>query len=405
MNIDKVRKDFPLLSENPELAYLDNAATTQKPESVLQAVTDFYTNANANPLRGLYDLSQKATDTYEEAREEVRRFIHAGSCEEIIFTRNATESLNLLAYSLGEMLHEGDEIVLSVMEHHSNLIPWQQLARRKGLALKWIECDESGAVTVEAFKSALSERTKICTMAQISNVLGTLNDVKTYAEIAHEHGALFVCDGAQSVPHIPVNVRELGVDFLAFSGHKMLGPMGIGVLYGRKDLLEKMHPFLFGGEMIEYVTREDATWAELPHKFEAGTVNAADAAGLRAAMDYYRELGFDNIQRREEELGRYAFRVLKSVPHLRILGADDADSHHGIFSFTVDGVHPHDLAEILNADGICARAGHHCAQVLMKQMKVSSTARVSLAFYNTEEEIDRLGRSLRSARRRMGHAE
>ena len=318
MNIDKVRKDFPLLSENPELAYLDNAATTQKPESVLQAVTDFYTNANANPLRGLYDLSQKATDTYEEAREEVRRFIHAGSCEEIIFTRNASESLNLLAYSLGEMLHEGDEIVLSVMEHHSNLIPWQQLARRKGLALKWIECDEQGAVTEEAFKSALSERTKICTMAQISNVLGTLNDVKTYAEIAHEHGALFVCDGAQSVPHIPVNVRELGVDFLAFSGHKMLGPMGIGVLYGRKDLLEKMPPFLFGGEMIEYVTREDATWAELPHKFEAGTVNAADAAGLRAAMDYYREIVQSEKYHSLPEIK--AFSLVVGVPHWIIVG-------------------------------------------------------------------------------------
>ena len=405
MNTENVRKDFPLLAANPHLAYLDNAATTQKPAAVLKAVTDFYKEANANPLRGLYELSQEATDRYEEAREAVRAFIGAASTREIIFTRNATESLNLLAYSLGEDLREGDEIALSVMEHHSNLIPWQQLAKRKGLTLNWIPCGSGGAVTEEAVRAAVTEKTKIVAMTQMSNVLGCVNDVRTFAAIAHERGALFVCDGAQSVPHMPVNVKELGVDFLAFSGHKMLGPMGIGVLYGREEVLLKMQPFLFGGEMIEYVTREDATWAELPHKFEAGTVNAADAVGLKAAIEYYGKTGFQNIVAREEALGAYAFSVLKSVPHLRILGADEAAAHHGIFSFVLEGVHPHDIAEILNADGVCIRAGHHCAQVLMKELKVPSTVRVSLAFYNTEEEIDRLGESLRSVRRRMGYAE
>ncbi len=405
MNINDVRKEFPLLAANPDLAYLDNAATTQKSASVLRTVTDFYVKANANPLRGLYDLSQQATDVYAEAREAVRAFVGAASSREIIFTRNATESLNLLAVSLGETLHEGDEIALSVMEHHSNLIPWQQLARRKGLKLNWIACDAFGVITEEAVRAAHTGRTRIVAMTQMSNVLGCVNDIKTFAGLAHECGAFFVCDGAQSVPHMPVDVRELGVDFLAFSGHKMLGPMGIGVLYGREELLEAMPPFLFGGEMIEYVTKEEATWAELPHKFEAGTVNAADAAGLAAAIDYYGKLGFENIVKREEELGAYAFKVLKAVPHLRILGADNAADHHGIFSFVLDGVHPHDIAEILNADGICVRAGHHCAQVLMREMKVSSTVRASLSFYNTKEEIDRLGESLKSVRRRMGYAE
>lgn len=405
MNTEQVRNDFPLLAANPHLAYLDNGATTQKPAAVIRAVEDFYKKANANPLRGLYDLSQEATDRYEEAREAVRGFINAAAAKEIIFTRNATESLNLLAYSLGEDLREGDEIALSVMEHHSNLIPWQQLAKRKGLRLNWISCGRCGVITEEAVRAAVTDRTKIVAMTQMSNVLGTVNDVKTFAAIAHEKGALFVCDGAQSVPHMPVDVRELGVDFLAFSGHKMLGPMGIGVLYGREELLSKMQPFLFGGEMIEYVTREDATWAELPHKFEAGTVNAADAAGLQAAIECYKRYGFDEIVKREEKLGEYAFSVLKSVPHLKLLGADEAAAHHGIFSFVLEGVHPHDIAEILNADGVCIRAGHHCAQVLMKTLGVPSTVRASLSFYNTEEEIDRLGESLRTVRRRMGYAE
>ncbi len=405
MDIKEIRRDFPLFQNYPNVAYLDNAATTQRPESVLLAEKRFYEEANANPLRGLYELSQKATDIYEDAREVVRAFIGARSTEEIVFTRNSTESLNLIAYSYGTLLREGDEIAISVLEHHSNLIPWQQLANKKGLRLKWIEIDENGKITEEAFRKALSEKTKLVSMTLISNVLGTRNDVKKFARIAHEVGAIFVCDGAQGVPHVPVDVNDLDVDFLAFSGHKMLGPMGIGVLYGRKELLDRMPPFLYGGEMIEYVDKEEATWAELPHKFEAGTVNGAGAAGLAAAIQYYENIGFEKIVKREEELGELMFRTLSEIPHVTILGAKDAASHHGIFSFMVEGVHPHDIAEILSADDVCVRAGHHCAQVLMKELKVNSTARVSIAFYNTEEEIIRLGESIRSLRRRMGYAE
>ena len=405
MDVRLIRQDFPLIRNHPELAYLDNAATTQRTDGVLLAIKKFYEEENANPLRGLYELSQKATDAYENAREDVRRFIGARSAQEIVFTRNSTESLNLIAYSYGEGLKEGDEIAISVLEHHSNLIPWQQLAKKKGLKLRWIEIDEEGKITEEAFRSALTERTRIVSLTLISNVLGTKNDVKKFARIAHEKGAIFVCDGAQGVPHVPVDVKELDVDFLVFSGHKMLGPMGIGVLYGKKELFEKMPPFLFGGEMIEYVEREDSTWAELPHKFEAGTVNASGAAGLAAAIRYYEKVGFDNIMAREEELGRLVFDKLRRIPGVTILGAGNAQDHHGIFSFTLDGVHPHDIAEILSADGVCVRAGHHCAQVLLKHLKVPSTARISIAFYNTEEEIGRFAESLGSVRRRMGYAE
>ena len=405
MLTEDIRKSFPLFREYPALVYLDSAATAQKPECVIRAERDFYERVNANPLRGLYTLSQQATEVYEGAREAVRDFIHAKSTEEIIFTRNATESLNLIAYSYGVLLREGDEIALSVTEHHSNLIPWQQLAKKKSLKIRWIECGEDGRITEEAFLQALSGRTRLVAMTQISNVLGTLNDIRLFAEIAHANGAVFVLDGAQSIPHIPVDVQALGVDFLAFSGHKISGPMGNGVLYGRKELLQEMPPFLYGGEMIEYVEREDSTWAELPHKFEAGTVNAAGAAGLQAALEFYREIGFGNIMEREEMLSEKAYEILTAVPHLKLYGAKEGKAHHGIFTFTLDGVHPHDIAEILNADGICIRAGHHCAQVLMKALKASSTARVSLAFYNTTEELEKLGESLKTVRRRMGYAE
>ncbi|MCR5811122.1 MAG: cysteine desulfurase [Lachnospiraceae bacterium] len=400
-----IREDFPIFRDNPSLVYLDNAATTQKPSCVIEAVRHFYECDNANPLRGLYDLAQRATAVYEDSREAVAEFIGAAGPEEIVFTRNASESLNLVAYSYGTFLKEGDEILISVMEHHSNLIPWQQLAARSGAVLKFIECGKSGRITEEAFRAALSSRTKIVSMTQISNVLGIRNDIRTFARLAHEAGAVFVCDGAQSVPHIPVNVQDLDVDFLAFSGHKMLAPMGIGVLYGKKALLEKMPPFLTGGEMIEYVTREGATWAELPHKFEAGTVNAAGAVGLKTAIEYYRKVGFDAIQKREEELSELAFDVLSSIPHLHIMGGNTAKEHNGIFSFSLDGVHPHDIAEILNADGVCIRAGHHCAQILMQHMNVPSTVRASLAFYNREEDILRLAQSLSTVRRRMGYVE
>lgn len=405
MNWNDIRNDFPLIANHPEIAYIDNAATAQKPQCVIDAEVRYYREDNANPLRGLYDLSQRATEVYENARETVRGFINAESTEEIVFTRNASESLNLVAYSYGTFLCPGDEIVTTVMEHHSNMLPWQQAAKRSGAALKYIECDEHGKIAEEAFRAALSDRTKLVAMTQVSNVLGVENDIKKFAALAHDAGAVFVCDGAQSVPHIPVDVRELGVDFLAFSGHKMCGPMGIGVLYGKRELLDKMPPFLYGGEMIEYVTREGATWAELPHKFEAGTVNAAGAAGLAAAIGYYKELGFDSIVEREKALSEYAYKALAAIPHLRLLGAADGKERHGIFTFILEGVHPHDIAEILNADGVCIRAGHHCAQVLMQRMGTPSTARASLAFYNTESEIDRLAESLASVRRRMGYGE
>ncbi|MBR0086713.1 MAG: cysteine desulfurase [Lachnospiraceae bacterium] len=405
MDIRKIREQFPLFSARPDTAYLDNAATTQKPFSVIEAEKAYYEESNANPLRGLYQLSQKATDIYESAREAVRDFIHAGSTEEIVFTRNATESLNLIAYSYGTLLKEGDEIAVSVTEHHSNLIPWQQLAKRSGARLRYIECDDAGSISEEAFRAAVGERTRIAAVTQLSNVLGSENDVALFAKIAHEYGAVFVCDGAQSVPHMPVEVQALDVDFLVFSGHKMYGPMGIGALYGKKALLNKMPPFLFGGEMIEYVSREGATWAELPHKFEAGTVNAAGAAGLKAAIDFYKAVGFEEMMKREQALGRLAYDMLRMIPHLTLIGQEEADAHHGIFSFTLEGVHPHDISEILSSDGVCIRAGHHCAQVLMQRLKVNSTVRASLSFYNTEEEIRKLAESLRTVRRRMGYAE
>lgn len=402
----EVREDFPLIKNHPEIAYLDNGATMQKPQSVIEAVEKYYHEDNANPLRGLYELSVRATEDYEDARQKVADFIGAKSEEEIIFTRNATESLNLVAVSYGQnFLKEGDEILISIMEHHSNLLPWQQAAAKTGAKLNYVECDENGLITEEAFRKALTPNTKIVSMTMISNVLGVRNDIEKFAKIAHENGAIFICDGAQSVPHVRVNVQELGVDFLAFSGHKMGAPMGIGVLYGRKKLLKKMPPFLFGGEMIEYVTRESATYAELPHKFEAGTVNAGGAVGLSAAIDYYNSISIDTIEKREEELSEYAFDKLTKVPQLHLLGAKTAKAHHGIFTFTLDGVHPHDIAAILDSDKVCIRAGHHCAQPLLQFCGTPSTVRASLSFYNTEEEIDRLAASMASVRKRMGYEE
>ena len=384
----EIRKDFPLFN-SADVVYLDNAATSQKPECVIQAERDFYEKSNANPLRGLYALAEKATKEYEDARKTVADFIGAADSSEIIFTRNATEGLNLAAYCLSQiMLKEDDEIVVSIMEHHSNLLPWQQAAR-----------------TDEAFENAITDKTKIVAMTQISNVLGSKNDIKKYASYCHDRGIVFVADGAQSVPHIPVNVQELGVDFLSFSGHKMFAPMGIGVLYGRKSLLEQMPPFLYGGEMIESVTRESAVYAEVPHKFEAGTVNASGAVALAEAIRYINKTGFDVIQEREDYLTKYAFEKMTAVNGVHIIGSSDASSHHGILSFTLDGVHPHDVASILDADNIGVRAGHHCAQPLLAYLGISSSTRVSLAFYNTCEEIDTFVDSLSQIRRQMGYGE
>ena len=403
MNKAGLKADFPVFEAYPGLVYLDNAATVQKPQCVLDAVRKYYTEENANPLRGLYELSVKATEAYENAREAVRRFIGAKSSREMIFTRNATESLNLIAYSFGRAnIREGDEILVCISEHHSDLLPWQTLAREKKAVLKYLECDKQGEYTADALKAALTPRTRLFAIAQVSNVIGRENPVKQFAEICHANGTLIVCDGAQSVPHMSVDVQALGVDFLAFSGHKMYAPMGIGVLYGREELLEEMPPFLSGGEMIEYVTRESATFAELPHKFEAGTVNAGGAAGLAAAVGYLEGIGLDEAERRESELTALALEEMKRIPHIHIIGSDRPEEHKGIISFTVDDVHPHDVAAVFDADGIAIRAGHHCAQPLHQYLGVQSSARLSLAFYNDEDDIRRFTDTLKTVRRRMG---
>lgn len=399
------RNDFPLIMQN-KIIYIDNAATSQRPQCVIDAEGDFYKNYNANPLRGLYSLSVEATEVYENAREAVRKFIGAEKSNEIIFTRNTTESLNLVAYSYGlSNVKNGDEIVVSIMEHHSDLLPWQMVAKTCGAELKFIECAKDGSIDLEKVKELITSRTKIVAMTQVSNVLGREYPVKEIAKLAHEKGAVMVVDGAQSTPHMRVDVTDLDADFFAFSGHKLLAPMGIGVLYGKEELLEKMPPFLSGGEMIDSVTRTSAVYAELPHKFEAGTVNAAGAAGLKAAIDYIEKVGFDYIGEREIALTSRAIEKMKKIPHVNIIGSENADEHTGIVTFTIDNVHPHDISEILAADGIAVRAGHHCAQPLLTHLGLNSTARASFAFYNTEDEVDKFTDSVATIRERMGYGE
>lgn len=399
------RNDFPLLMQN-KIIYIDNAATSQRPQCVIDAEGDFYKNYNANPLRGLYSLSVEATDVYENAREAVRKFIGAEKSNEIIFTRNTTESLNLVAYSYGlSNVKKGDEIVVSIMEHHSDLLPWQMVAKTCGAELKFIECAKDGSIGLEKVKELITSRTKIVAMTQVSNVLGREYPVKEIAKLAHEKGAVMVVDGAQSTPHMRVDVTDLDADFFAFSGHKLLAPMGIGVLYGKEELLEKMPPFLSGGEMIDSVTRTSAVYAELPHKFEAGTVNAAGAAGLKAAIDYIEKVGFDYIGEREIALTSRAIEKMKKIPHVNIIGSENADEHTGIVTFTIDNVHPHDISEILAADGIAVRAGHHCAQPLLTHLGLNSTTRASFAFYNIEDEVDKFTDSVATIRERMGYGE
>lgn len=399
------RKDFPLLA-NSGIAYLDSAATAQRPVPVLDAVQNFYEQANANPLRGLYALGMEATERYEAARERVRRFINAGSEREIIFTRNTTESINLVAYSYAlNHLKPGDEIVVSIMEHHSNLLPWQMAARQTGAKLVYLECEPDGSLPEERLRAVIGPHTKIAAIGQVSNVLGCTNPVETIIRMVHENGGVVLVDAAQSAPHMKIDVQAMGPDFLAFSGHKLMAPMGIGVLYGREELLEEMPPFLTGGEMIDSVTRDGAVYAELPHKFEAGTVNAGGAIGLAAAIDYLESIGFEAIHAQEQALTRRAFEGMREIPGVHILGSDDPDRHGGILSFTVDGVHPHDIASILDANGVAIRAGHHCAQPLLQYLGVRSCARASLAFYNTPEDVDRFLEALRGVRKEMGYAD
>ena len=401
-NPENVRQDFVLL-QNTDRVYFDNAATSQKPKCVIDAVQEFYEKYNANVLRGLYPLSVEATERYENARKTVQRFIHAACPEEIIFTRNATESMNLVAYSYGMTnLKAGDEILVSILEHHSNILPWQMVSRATGAKLVFLECEPDGTIPKEKMDEAFSEHTRLVAVTQVSNVLGCVNDIPELVKRARACGAEILMDAAQSAPHMPIDVQKLDVDFVAFSGHKMLAPMGIGVLFGKQELLEKMPPFLTGGEMIETVSRYDAVYAELPHKFEAGTVNAGGAVGLAAAIDYLESYGMDTLHAVEQELTAYLFRGMNAIPHVHVLGSQREDNHTGIVSFTVDQVHPHDISEVLSSDGMDIRAGHHCAQPLHDHLGIHSTARASLMFYNTKEEIDRFLESVSNIRRRMG---
>lgn len=401
-NPENVRQDFVLL-QNTDRVYFDNAATSQKPKCVIDAVQEFYEKYNANVLRGLYPLSVEATERYENARKTVQRFIHAACPEEIIFTRNATESMNLVAYSYGMAnLKAGDEILVSILEHHSNILPWQMVSRATGAKLVFLECEPDGTIPKEKMDEAFSEHTRLVAVTQVSNVLGCVNDIPELVKRARACGAVILMDAAQSAPHMPIDVQKLDVDFVAFSGHKMLAPMGIGVLYGKQELLEKMPPFLTGGEMIETVSCYDAVYAELPHKFEAGTVNAGGAVGLAAAIDYLESYGMDTLHAVEQELTAYLFRGMNAIPHVHVLGSQREDNHTGIVSFTVDQVHPHDISEVLSSDGMDIRAGHHCAQPLHDHLGIHSTARASLMFYNTREEIDRFLESVSNIRRRMG---
>ena len=399
------RQDFPLLREN-KTVYIDNAATAQRPDCVLEAEKHFYETANANPLRGFYPLSLAATEQYEEARKTVQKFIHAKSSKEIIFTRNTTESLNLVAYSYGlSNLREGDEIVVSIMEHHSNLLPWQMVARQTGATLRYLDCEQDGAYEVKDMMAAVTPQTKLAAVTHVSNVTGRLDPIEAIIRLVHEQGGVVLVDAAQSAPHMPIDVQELDADFLAFSGHKLMAPMGIGVLYGRKALLEDMPPFLSGGEMIDSVSRFDAVYAPLPHKFEAGTVNGGGAVALQAAIEYMEGIGWREINKQEELLTEMAMGEMKRIPGVHLIGSTDPKKHHGIISFTIDDVHPHDIASILDADKIAVRAGHHCAQPLLQHLGVMSTARASIAFYNTEKDIDRFIKSVKEIRRRMGYGE
>ncbi len=400
-------EDFPILSQKmngKRMAYLDNAATSQRPLSVIHAVDEFYRTQNANPHRGLYALSVAATERYENARHTVKEFIGAEKDCEVIFTRNASESLNLVAYSYGlAFLKEGDEIALPVSEHHSNLVPWQMVAQAKGAKLVYLYPDADGRLTDEEINSKITAKTKVVAVAHVSNVLGSVYPVRKIADKAHSVGAVVVVDCAQGIPHYKVDVKELGADFMAFSGHKMMAPMGIGVLYGREELLNKMPPFLRGGEMIEYVHEQSATFAPLPQKFEAGTQNVGGAVGLEAAIQYLQKVGYEKIHQTEQELLNYALDGMEQIPHVTVYGGTKNRADRcGVISFNVDGVHPHDVASILDADGVAIRAGHHCAQPLMEYLKVNATCRASVYFYNTKEDVDQFLESLRKVRGWLG---
>ncbi len=402
MRSKEIKSYFPILNQEINghpLVYLDSAATSQKPVQVIEAMKNYYELDNSNVHRGVHTLGNRATEKYEGAREKVQKFINAKSTEEIIFLRGTTTAINLVAQSYGRAnVEEGDEIVITYMEHHSNIIPWQQLAKERGAVLKYIELEEDGTISLEQVRAAITERTKIVSMVYVSNVLGTMNPVKEVAQIAHEFGAVMVVDGAQAAPHLKIDVQDLDCDFFAFSGHKMVGPTGIGVLYGKKALLNEMEPTEFGGEMIDFVGLYDSTWKELPWKFEGGTPIIAGAVGLGAAIDFLNEIGLNEIEKHEHKMAAYAMDKMSQIEGLEIYGPTDPAKRAGIVTFNLNDVHPHDVATVLDMSGIAVRAGHHCAQPLMKWLDVSATARASFYLYTDESDIDRLVEGLRSAK-------
>ncbi|NQK67615.1 cysteine desulfurase [Streptococcus suis] len=394
--LNSISKDFPILDQfvNDEpLVYLDNAATTQKPQQVLDVLADYYQQDNANVHRGVHTLSERATARYEAARQTVADFIHAKSSKEILFTRGTTTSLNWVAQFAREILQPDDEVIISVQEHHSNIIPWQQACQQTGAQLRYVYLRD-GEIDVEHLKSLLSSKTKFVSIAHISNVLGAIAPIKQIATLVHEVGAYLVVDGAQSTPHIAIDVQDLDVDFFAFSGHKMLGPTGIGVLYGKEEILNQMSPVEFGGEMIDFVYEQSATWKELPWKFEAGTPNIAGAIGLAAAIDYLNQIGMDSVREHEEELITYLWPKLKAIPGLTIYGSQDVAKRTGLVAFNLDQLHPHDVATALDYEGVAVRAGHHCAQPLLKYLQVPATVRASFYIYNTKADCDKLVEAL-----------
>ena len=392
-----IRDDFPIL-QNRKMAYLDSGATTQKPKQVIEAIEKFYENNNANPHRGAYSLSIEATEEYENTRKKIAKFINARYEEEIIFSKNASESLNLVAYSYGlDNLKKDDEVVISIMEHHSNLVPWQYVTGKTQSNLKYMYVNENYELSKEEIESKITDKTKIVAITHVSNVLGTINPVKEIIKYAHKKGAIVIVDASQSIPHMKIDVQDLDADFLAFSGHKMLAPLGIGVLYGKREILNKMNPFLMGGDMIEYVYEQKTTFAPLPNKFEAGTQNVEGVIGLGSAIDYISNLGYEKIQEIEDELLDYAREELSKLDFLKIYMTPNRKNHSAVISFNIKGVHPHDVASILDSENVCVRSGNHCAQPLLRYLGEDSTCRMSLYFYNTKQDIDMLVEALKKA--------
>jgi len=397
MTSSDIKKDFPLLQNRKE-SYLDSSATTQKPIQVIEAIDEYYKKYNANPHRGAYSLSIEATQKYEETRAKIARFINAKHTEEIIFSKNATESLNLIAYSYGmENLKQDDEIALSIMEHHSNLVPWQKVSKVTGCKLNYMYLNDNFEISDEEIEKKITDKTKVVGITHVSNVLGTINDVKKIIKYAHKKGAVVVVDATQSIQHMKIDVQDLDADFIVFSGHKIMAALGIGVLYGKREILNKMTPFLMGGDMIEYVYEQDTTYAPLPNKFEAGTQNVEGVISLGAAIDYIETIGYDNIQRIEKEIVDYAMQELSKLDYLTLFVTPNRAHHSSVISFNIKGVHPHDVASILDANGVCVRSGNHCAQPLMRFLGIDSTCRASFYIYNTKEDVDNLVNALNKA--------